>query len=345
MFPPQFVVTFLGVVEKRDISRYSTNAVKTDVWKVGMTHAQIAGQTINLYFPTEAQARAFSQWGVYTQQDILKRVGDTTSAFNVKDIAKTKTQGPPNRYTDQPTIIESWKAALENMTDGRQIEWAFPTEKEARDKFSVSNTYSFQGMFGTMPSQPVTVTEAYLAAAEAAVDRAKEKEQAEYDLQIKKSKKEKAVAASQAAIAKQEAANVSKAQARTNSLYSQAASIRGQATKKRNLYFQTGNGDYLTEAVRLDNEAARVEDSARTSEGDIGIYQSRYNAAKAASAAADARAKALAKAAASRTIPEGISEWTIAEGGAAGYYNGVFYKEGQFTVKNGPWVGTYKERL
>lgn len=344
MFPPQFIVTFIGSIEKRDINRYSTGA-KIETWKVSMSHAQASGQTLELFFPSEAQARAFSQWGVYTQADILKRVGDTSSQFQVKSIDKTKVAGPPNRYTDRPTIIESWKASLENMTDGRAVSWSFPTEKETRDKFDISRGYSYQSIMGTMPSVPAPVTEAYLAAADAAVQREKEAEQADYELQVKRSKQQKAIAASQSAIAKTESSNIAKAENRTNQLRTQAASIRGQATKKRNLYYQTGNGDYLIESVRLDNQAAEVESQANLSSGDIAIYQQRYNAAKKAAATATAKAKALAKGAEMRTIPEGVNEYTIAEGGAEGYYNNVFYKEGTFTVKNGQWTGIYKARL
>ena len=350
MFPPQFIVTSLGPFTRNDINRFTGTGNRLETWKVGMVHSYQSGQSIDLYFPTEAQAKAFSLWKPYTQEEILKLAGNTSSTFEVRDIGKTKQSGPTNKYTGKPTIIESWRAALDNFTDGRTINWAFPTESEVREKFDQSKAYTLRGMFGTLPSVPEPVTQAYLGAAENAVQAAKEKEKADYERQQKsvfaQEKAAKALGATAATYysdyqksikrAAQAQAGVSAARAKEKAAYK--AYMDAAATNPR------GSFDLYQQYTSAMQAREQAESYANLVSSDVPKYEARYNQAKVNAANAAAKAKNLAKGLDSRTIPEGINQYTIAEGGAEGYYNGVYYKEGTFPV-NGQWTGIYKVRL
>jgi len=351
MYAPQFIVTAIGEADAPATQRFSAARDAIRMWRVGMTHAYYANTTMDLYFPTEGEANSFSQWGVYTPGQIIERSGSTKTSFSVKDIKKIKARGPDNKFTDKPTFVEQWKASLENLTDGRIFQFAYPTEKEVRDKFDLGGAYTLQNLLGTMPSVPTLVTESYLFAAEAAVERARLAEEAKHALAVKRqeaaeSAAEEAQGAATAAWGEvvRNQTGTSSARARAAALRAQAEAIKAQWSDSGATYGSEAYNKFAQQYATADNAAKSAETDAAELASDLPSYVARYNQAKAAAQAAQARVAALAKGINRRTIPTAVQTYTISDGGATGYYNGVYYKAGTFTTKNGQWTGIYSEK-
>lgn len=342
MYAPQFIVTSLGPITRSSRNDFTGTLRADEMWRVGMVHGYFKGETIDLYFPTEDEARRFGQWKIYEPSEIMDLSGGVQNPFTVKSIRRTKGYGKINEYTDKPEITEAWKTLLVSDMDDREVEFGYPTEREARERFDESQSYTMLDMLGTMVSVPAIVVASYQYAAEQAVERAKAKEQAEHELHLAWAKQSKEIAAQTAALE----------QSAWGSVQKEAADIGAAESAYAAAYYsynQMPQGTYeeVTAKIAAYHRLIALGEQVEGQKAEFRQAQINYQVAKAQAAQAAQAARDAALSVQRRTIPSGIQAYTITNGGAAGYYNGVFYRAGTFHANESPyqWYGSYESKV
>ncbi len=344
MQPPQYIALAISQANRRIGGSYD-QAISTQMWKVSLANSYYNQTAIDLYYLNEEDARQFAQFSVYTPAEILKITGRDQAGFRVKAIDKAKTSGGTSPYTDKAITTDIWRAQLE-ADNGNGMDWSYPTEAEVRQRFSTGKTYTAHDLLGTTASVPISVSQAFDFAAQQALQAAIEQEQAETDLENAKANAAQAVYQADVTAELAAGKSLADAQVAASKAATAASTARGKATAAQTKADAAiGKPAYvslLTTAIQLGQAADQAEQTAGSKSGDIAVFQQRVLTAINTAQVAFQKAKQLAKGAAQRTIPTRTQEYTIVEGGSAGYYNEVFYKSGTFTVKNGQWSGIFR---
>lgn len=353
MFEPSYVVTSI-VQSKRAAgsNRYTGAQDAEPMWRVELQHTHWATNSISLLFAAEEEADKFGLWEIYRPKEIMDLAGADTP-FTVQNVAKTKHLGKINAYTDKPEVEEAWKAYLSSAMDDRQMEWMFPTENQARQKFQENKAYTLRDMLGTLLSVPTVVSVAYQFAAEQAAQRAKDAEAKKHEANVAAANAAKAREAEAAG----KVTTTGKAAKQAGAAATQGWNAYNIAIADLQRINSLGIAPYLPpnptqeqiQQAAAKFHAARLAAEARvntTSQSAVHLEQvsslktQEWKLAEAAYNVAKENVKRAMTAVAQRTIPDGPQYYTISNGGASGYYNGVFYKAG--THPDGQWHGTFE---
>lgn len=356
MVAAEYLVTEFGLVERGFKTEYQPDGPPAEMWKVRFEHGTYANTSIDFFYKDEADARRFTKWSVYNPAQILAQPIAGGDAFKVNAIGKVKAPGVKNVYTGRQDTGEKWTASLE-ASNGIQMDFSYPTETQARARFSIGQTTSLQDLLGTTEMVPSPIKDPVREAAATALQAEVEAEQAEtakeqaayisaqnvYLFEVSKL----AVAQQSAATASVSAANalIPATQARANAVAAQTNldGLLRQASFYPGSVSQSAISAAIVARDAADNMADSLESVYHAYASQVNAFQADAAAKIAVKNAAALKAAALGKLFSERTIPTYANEYLIVQGGASGYYNGVFYKSGTFaSPRDGKFVGTFK---
>lgn len=291
-FRPLYIVPKLQEVSHA-VRAYNTPGPRETFWQVQIQRGAWINSRLSFFFERQAHADEFSLGGIYTASELLKL--GPREPFVIQDVQQVKRYDIINPYTQKPTQEPGWKTTMRS-SHGNVIETYTPYTA----KFAQGRELTLQDLLGTTPAAN-SDTSAQLQQVQAAVqaaDKAQKDAQALQDQLTAanaKLKKELAQVRAQTLALEQERAAIARAQAVAKAEQQAYLNALAQAKAQR--------------AAQLNPVMLAVGAQQNiAAEQSAGQFTGMSN-------------------------PGGLLSYQeVNNGGASGYYNGVYYARGTFTV-------------
>lgn len=124
MMKPSYLITSIKKTKRKDPGNIYTGFNQDqDLWRVNAVNGMNPMNDFQLFFETDVQAAAFSEWQLYTQAEMAQRMKPFGS-FTVHEIERKMRFFKTNQYTGQAEMADIGKVSMSGQF-GAYWDWYF----------------------------------------------------------------------------------------------------------------------------------------------------------------------------------------------------------------------------